>query len=224
MGALSDFLKQREPFATIRSDSQTGTTAARGRSGTPSDVRGCTEGGDSLESRDSQAVCGPGHGIEPDSPSNGRIDSHGFAMNRVDSQVGIEARRHVHGPSCDVLEREACAESRQSQDSQTHSGLRAVLMAIARAESIPRIVVDAIDHRDLRACTGLSDATLAAYLRALYRSRHMAEGRVPAGWTHVAHCMGCGPVWLPPTMPATVRACPWCHHRHAGRSVPAART
>jgi hypothetical protein len=87
-------------------------------------------------------------------------------------------------------------------------------------EGLAGATVAALSMRDLRACKGLSRQALSALLRALARSQHMAAGRVPAGWTRVVECAGCGPVLLWPNAPATVTACPWCWHRKAGRAIP----
>lgn len=87
-------------------------------------------------------------------------------------------------------------------------------------EGLPGTTVAALSARDLRACGGLSRNELSAFLRALARSQGMAAGRVPAGWTRVAECAGCGPVLLWPDAPAAVIACPWCWHRRAGRVIP----
>lgn len=158
-------------------------------------------------------------GMPADAP--GRAES-GVLTDSRDSQ-GVSCPARMIEPdtrSHQGIESHGLAENRA--DSQTHAEIRAALMAVAHAEGIPQHLVDAIDPRDLGACAGLPASTRNAYLRVLYRSRHMAAGHVPAGWTQVVQCVGCGPVWLPITMPAAVRACPWCRHRRAGCSVPMA--
>ena len=90
-------------------------------------------------------------------------------------------------------------------------------------EGVQAATVAALSSRDLRACVGVSRGALAAFLRALARSQHMAAGRVPMGWTRVAECAGCGPVLLWPDAPAAVITCPWCRHRRVGRSIPRPR-
>lgn len=220
MGSLADFLKQRERDATRRDDSHPGTTPQQGRPGMRADAMGCENGRAAPESRDSQGVA---HSpcMEPlEVPSSGPSHSHAFANQLDDSQVGVAERPGTHGASCDAVGHANRRQSTESRDSQACEGVRAILKTIARNEGIPQAVVDAIDLRDQGACVGLPAATLNAYLRALHRARQMAAGEVPAGWTHVARCAGCGPVWLPPSMPAAVRACPWCHHRSNGRCVP----
>lgn len=142
------------------------------------------------------------------------------AIGRDDSQAGTTTSQSRPGTPVGAM---GCKNGRaapESRDSQACEGVRAMLTAIASNEGIPQTVVDAIDLRDLGACAGLPAPTLNAYLRALHRARQMTAGGVPAGWTHVARCAGCGPVWLPASMPAAVRACPWCQHRRNGRHPP----
>lgn len=220
MGSLADFLKHRERDAMVREDSQPGTTTPQGRPGTPVDAMGYEKRHPAPESRDSQGVA---HSpcMEPlEVVSGGPSHSHGFAKQHDDSQGGLAAHWGMYGSSCDAVGHANRRQSAESRDSQGCEGVRAMLTTIARNEGIPQAVVDTIDPRDLGACAGLLAATLGAYLRALHRSRQMAAGVVPAGWTHVARCTGCGPVWLPPSMPAAVRACPWCQHRRNGRHPP----
>ncbi|MBX3711855.1 MAG: hypothetical protein KF800_07840 [Lysobacter sp.] len=220
MGSLADFLKQRELDAMVRDDSHSETTTPQGRPGMRADAMGCENGRAAPESRDSQGVA-HSQCMEPlEVVSGGPSHSHGFAQQHADSQVCVAERPGTHGASCDAVGHANRRQSTESRDSQACESVRAMLTAIARDGGIPQAVVDAIDPRDLGACAGLPAATLGAYLRALHRSRQMAAGVVPAGWTHVARCTGCGPVWLPPTMPATVRACPWCQHRRNGRHPP----
>lgn len=97
------------------------------------------------------------------------------------------------------------------------------LLDLAIDEDVPGATVVGLSMRDLRACAGLPRSALAAFLRALARSQRMAAGRVPAGWTRVAECDGCGVVLLWPGAPAAVRTCPWCRHRRAGRTLPRPR-
>jgi hypothetical protein len=223
MGSLADFLKQRELDAMVRDDSHTGTTTPHGRPGKVIDTMGCENGRAAPESRDSQGVA-YSQCMEPlKVVSGGPSHSHAFAKQHDDSQVCVAEHPGTHGASCDAVGHANRRQSAESRDSQACEGVRTMLTAIARDRGIPQAVVDAIDPRDLGACAGLPATTLGAYLRALHRSRQMGAGVVPAGWTHVARCTGCGPVWLPPTMPATVRACPWCQHRRNGRHPPTPR-
>lgn len=220
MGSLADFLKQRELDAMVRDDSHPGTTTPQSRPGMRADAMGCENGRAAPESRDSQGVVHSPCMEPPKLVSGGPSQSHAFAKQHADSQAGLAARRGTYGASCDAVGHANRRQSTESRDSQACEGVRHTMTAIARDAGIPQAVVDAIDPRDLGACAGLPAATLGAYLRALHRSRQMSAGVVPAGWTHVARCTGCGPVWLPPTMPATVRACPWCQHRRNGRHPP----
>ena len=48
----------------------------------------------------------------------------------------------------------------------------------------------------------------------------MARGLVPNGWTDIAVCVHCGPVWAPPNTPARVAECSWCDLTRAGHWFP----
>jgi len=119
----------------------------------------------------------------------------------------------------------AARASRDSQDSQESQGagtfeMRAHLLALCVDELLPRRLVDALPDRDVDACFGYGDAELRDYLQALERGRVMDAGRVPPEYTATVHCAGCGPVLLWPDCPPTVRACPWCFKRKAGKAIP----
>lgn len=45
-------------------------------------------------------------------------------------------------------------------------------------------------------------------------------GQVPSGWTQVAVCVQCGPVWLRAEAPTEVDSCPWCANREEGKPIP----
>jgi hypothetical protein len=98
--------------------------------------------------------------------------------------------------------------------------LRAVLLTLAADELLPAALVHDLDDADVAACANLPDDTLRAYLRALVRGQGMDRGELPAEYTRVCHCDACGPVWLWPTCPDRVKACPWCFRRKAGRPFP----
>lgn len=51
----------------------------------------------------------------------------------------------------------------------------------------------------------------------------IADGRIPAGWDAQRACDGCGPVWLWPSAPDRLQACPWCASRRNGVSIPRPR-
>ncbi|MBX3711621.1 MAG: hypothetical protein KF800_06650 [Lysobacter sp.] len=95
-----------------------------------------------------------------------------------------------------------------------------VLLGLAIDEELPGGTVAALSIKDLRACANLPRPALRAFLHVLARSQRMAVGNVPEGWTHAAHCAGCGPVLLWRGAPSSVIACPWCWQRKAGRSIP----
>ena len=94
------------------------------------------------------------------------------------------------------------------------------LLDLAIDEGLPGAIVAGLSDKDLHACDGLPQHTLAAFLRALARRQRMAAGEVPAAWTRPVACAGCGPVLLWPHAPDAVIGCPWCHHRKAGRIIP----
>ncbi len=93
------------------------------------------------------------------------------------------------------------------------------LLDLAIDEGLPAVVLAGLSAKDLHACYGVPQRTLAAFLRALERRQRMAA-KLPAGWTHATECAGCGPVLLWSDAPHAVIACPWCQHRKAGRTVP----
>ncbi|MFC5577522.1 hypothetical protein ACFPOA_05755 [Lysobacter niabensis] len=112
-------------------------------------------------------------------------------------------------------------ESQQSQESQRgEPEKRAHLLNLADAEGADAARVHRLHADDVTACTGLSDETLRAYLRALDRGTDIDRGIAPDGYTQAAHCEGCGPVWLWQGAPSRVVACPWCSRRKAGKPLP----
>jgi len=101
---------------------------------------------------------------------------------------------------------------------ETVEAIRDRLLALADDQIIAPAMVEALQADDVSACAGLPDETLRAYLHALQRSATMDAGQVPPDYTQPLHCDGCGPVWLWPGAPATLKGCPWCFRRKAGRS------
>ena len=94
---------------------------------------------------------------------------------------------------------------------------RARLLAAIRAERLPDAVLGGADATAEKLAE-LDAAGLRAYAVALYATAERLAGRVPPAWDHVAHCDGCGPVYL--FSPGTVSACPWCWNRRALRPIP----
>ena len=94
--------------------------------------------------------------------------------------------------------------------------IRARLLTLAAEESLPLASV----LRLTDAGKGRTAAKLRAYLRARDAGAAMDDGSLPPGYSRAALCAGCGPVWLWPTAPAHVLACPWCFRRKAGKPVP----
>lgn len=101
-----------------------------------------------------------------------------------------------------------------------HTDTRAHLLTLADADMLPAATVHRLHAGELAACVGQPDETLRAYLRALDRGTVMDAGQVPPGYTQPVRCEGCGPVWLWPGAPATLKGCPWCFRRKAGKAIP----
>lgn len=96
--------------------------------------------------------------------------------------------------------------------------LRLIRLAQAdglRVRELLRLVKDESDT--LANCT---DAEVLAYARALHARARRRAGHVPREWSQLCQCQGCGPVWLWPSCPSVVIACPWCWNRVAGLLVP----
>ena len=137
-------------------------------------------------------------------------------LQRAD-MAATPATPATHRPQPSVL----LAESRESQESQgVEPEIRTHLLHLAEVEGVDRAHVHRLHADDVAACAGESDETLRAYLRVLEREAGMDAGRVPLDWTATVHCEGCGPVWLWEGRAASVRACPWCFRRKAGKRVP----
>jgi len=100
--------------------------------------------------------------------------------------------------------------------------VRTKLLLLAAADDLPADLVHGLVDDDLSTCSGETDVTLTAYLRAIAASRAMDARQVPPGWGGAAEaiCEGCGPVLLWPGSPSMVKACPWCFKRKAGREIP----
>jgi hypothetical protein len=61
-------------------------------------------------------------------------------------------------------------------------------------------------------------------LAHVIETRHMRErGEIPAHYTTVTLCKGCGPVPIFEGVPDHVEGCPWCFNRVQGRPVPKGR-
>lgn len=97
---------------------------------------------------------------------------------------------------------------------------RAHLLSLAESERLPAALVHGLDAGDLGACSGCSNITLRAYLRALGKTAHMDAGQVPPTFTVATRCPECGPVWLSEPLPPAARSCPWCFRRKAGKPIP----
>ncbi len=67
---------------------------------------------------------------------------------------------------------------------------------------------------------GITDAERAAIEYCEMVAREREAGRVPASYTSVTTCAGCGPVYVFPGAPSHVNACPWCHNRVRSLPIP----
>ena len=94
------------------------------------------------------------------------------------------------------------------------------LLKAAEHAGLPVVLVHRLSVDDLAACADLDGETLGGYLRLLDRGDRMDRGEVPPGFTVARYCEGCGPVWLWPTAPERLIACPWCRRRKAGQRIP----
>lgn len=61
---------------------------------------------------------------------------------------------------------------------------------------------------------------IEALALAITMRQQREQGEVPANWTQVCECAGCGPVYLWPGSPNRVLGCPWCFNRAEGRPFP----
>jgi hypothetical protein len=101
--------------------------------------------------------------------------------------------------------------------------LRDHLHRIAADAGLPESIVETLDDDDLAetvGCYGRDDVAFLQYLRLLAERAQVAAGQRPAGFTKAATCSGCGRVWLWPSAPPEVIACPWCFRRKAGMPIP----
>ena len=97
---------------------------------------------------------------------------------------------------------------------------RARLLRVAEIDGYPEATVHLLPDGELMGCETLSDEGLGAYLLALEASALMNAGIAPAMYHHAARCEKCGPVYLAENQPATVKGCPWCFRRAAGKAIP----
>lgn len=61
-------------------------------------------------------------------------------------------------------------------------------------------------------------AALEDFAYAVHTKRLIDRGQVPPDYKYVAHCRGCGPVWL--WFKGKLEGCPWCGNRLQGKPVP----
>lgn len=139
-----------------------------------------------------------------------------LAQYRVVAVPAIPAIRQSAQFSTAAIGTEEPQEPQEPRD--VLATLRAHLLILAAIEGIDKAMLHRLNANDVAACVGESDDTLRAYVRGLEHSTRMDEGRAPFGWNAIAHCAGCGPVWW--HQAESLKACPWCFKRNAGRSIP----
>ena len=101
------------------------------------------------------------------------------------------------------------------------SAQRARLLALAADDLLPAKLVHDLEDADVAACADYADDDLRGYLRALVGRERMDKGLPPLDWGEpvTRTCEGCGPVLLWAGCPPTVKACPWCFRRKAGKPI-----
>ena len=110
--------------------------------------------------------------------------------------------------------------SRFSQDLQGVDAERARLLQVAECDGLPQAAIHRLPDGELVGCEALTDEGLRAYLLALEASELMNMGIAPPMYRTPARCEKCGPVYLAENQPATVKGCPWCFRRAAGKAIP----
>ena len=113
------------------------------------------------------------------------------------------------------------ASSAVNADSAEHQALRELLANVVDGEQItPDDVHGVLTPEELSQCycSAISAAELSAIAESIVQRKAMYLGKIPAHYTEVAFCKGCGPVWL--WFSGEVVGCPWCWNRAAGYPVP----
>jgi hypothetical protein len=100
-----------------------------------------------------------------------------------------------------------------------NEALAAACAPVGLDPAVLRAELGAQDLADY-AASELTPEALAAWARGITIRRMRERGEVPAHYTAVTTCQGCGPVPIFPGTPAAVDACPWCFNRLAGLPVP----
>ena len=139
----------------------------------------------------------------------------------ADSQPG----RSATPATLSTSSHQRVAESQESQEvaGEKSKAQRARLLALAADELLPAGLVHGLDDADASACARYPDADLRSYLRALAARERMDKGLTPLDWGEpvTRTCQSCGPVLLWADCPPTVKACPWCFRRKAGKPIAA---
>lgn len=81
-------------------------------------------------------------------------------------------------------------------------------------------VMDSLAAKDVEGwySNEISADRMRAIVESLAQRHEMNSGHVPEHYTEVAHCKGCGPVWL--WFAGDVLGCPWCWNRAKGHPIP----
>lgn len=97
---------------------------------------------------------------------------------------------------------------------------RLLIDACHGLEITPQEIYKALSDEDLTALASrrISLDELRTFAMVLCERRGMERGVVPQGWTEIASCAGCGPVWL--WAVGEFAGCPWCHVRAKALPVP----
>lgn len=102
--------------------------------------------------------------------------------------------------------------------------LRAIYQACAGLELDPIRLALGLDADDMEALGREPPETLRAYAEAVAERLQRERGEVPAHYTAVTTCNGCGPVPIFEGAPAHIAGCPWCWNRAKGLPIPTIKT
>jgi hypothetical protein len=157
------------------------------------------------------------------------LSARGVRLSRNGENLRIVAPRGTLTPDL----RQTLAEAKPAILAALTAGeLHARLESLALAEGIAAELADRLCDDDVRACAGLPDTALIAYLRCVRDSDLRERGEVPPDETAVICCARCGPVYAAPevarVLPVVAGAptaigCPWCTNCARGLPIPRPR-
>ena len=80
-------------------------------------------------------------------------------------------------------------------------------------------VYAALDHEDREDWFNgkITPAELHAFAVSIVNRRLREQGKIPAHYTAITHCQGCGDVPMFEGAPKRVLSCPWCFNRLSGK-------